>query len=426
MSCMHPLPFEISRRLEKMPSGEEAGAAMKDAAKEEKEEDVEEGEAPSSIKEEETEPKMWLAQWAFLYSLNREDSVKQSLLKEIVAKCMTPFYEHCCKQLGWNVDEPLLDRMRDANSAELAVLHAKKEEAESKLGDMEVLDALFAIARFEARIGNKEGAFVACDVIRDKSKVSTGKKIDACMTKLRVALFYLDATSCKDLLAEAKQLSETGGDWDRNNRLAVYEAILCIVNRDLKGAAALLLDGVATFTCTELCEYSDFVFYAVLTNVLSLSRPDLKKKVVDSPDIRQVHIPHLGELVLSLYDCDYEQFFRHLLGLEPKILTDRYLSIHARYIVREMRVLIYAQFLDAYKTVTLDAMARLFGVSIAFLDGELAHFISQGRLNAKIDKVDLVVETNRPDIRSAHYQTVIKQGDHLLNQIQKLARSVSI
>ena len=35
-----------------------------------------------------------------------------------------------------------------------------------------------------------------------------------------------------------------------------------------------------------------------------------------------------------------------------------------------------------------------------------------------------VLETNRPDVKSALYQSVIKQGDALLNRIQRLGRVV--
>ena len=53
------------------------------------------------------------------------------------------------------------------------------------------------------------------------------------------------------------------------------------------------------------------------------------------------------------------------------------------------------QFLDSYKSVTLDSMAKSFGVGIDFIDTELADFIVAGRLTAKIDKVAGVIETNR-------------------------------
>jgi hypothetical protein len=46
-----------------------------------------------------------------------------------------------------------------------------------------------------------------------------------------------------------------------------------------------------------------------------------------------------------------------------------------------------AQFLESYKSVTLESMARAFGVSVDFIDRELVDFIVAGRLPAKIDKV---------------------------------------
>jgi hypothetical protein len=44
-----------------------------------------------------------------------------------------------------------------------------------------------------------------------------------------------DTTRLKDYVAEAKRLNELGGDWDRRNRLKVYEAYYLLAIRDLKG-----------------------------------------------------------------------------------------------------------------------------------------------------------------------------------------------
>lgn len=57
---------------------------------------------------------------------------------------------------------------------------------------------------------------------------------------------------------------------------------------------------------------------------------------------------------------------------------------------------------------------------------EISRFIASGRLNAKIDKVSGVLETNRPDAKNALYQSTIKQGDLLLNRIQKLSRVIDL
>lgn len=74
----------------------------------------------------------------------------------------------------------------------------------------------------------------------------------------------------------------------------------------------------------------------------------------------------------------------------------------------------------------LSSMAESFGISPSLLDNELSRFISSGRLNAKIDKVGDIIETSRPDKKNSQYHEVIKKGDHLLNQIQKLVRSIDV
>jgi 26S proteasome regulatory subunit N7 len=71
-------------------------------------------------------------------------------------------------------------------------------------------------------------------------------------------------------------------------------------------------------------------------------------------------------------------------------------------------------------------MASSFGISVNLLDGELSRFIASGRLNAKIDKVGDIIETSRPDKKNGQYHEVIKKGDVLLNQIQKLARVIQM
>ena len=49
-----------------------------------------------------------------------------------------------------------------------------------------------------------------------------------------------------------------------------------------------------------------------------------------------------------------------------------------------------------------------------------------GRLAAKVDRVAGVVQTARPDANNALYQAAIKQGDALLNRVQKLSKVVDI
>jgi 26S proteasome regulatory subunit N7 len=99
---------------------------------------------------------------------------------------------------------------------------------------------------------------------------------------------------------------------------------------------------------------------------------------------------------------------------------------HYRFYVREMRILAYTQLLESYRSLTLTYMAEAFGVKIDYIDAELSRFIAAGRLHCKIDRVGGIVETNRPDSKNYQYQATIKQGDLLLNRIQKLSRVINI
>lgn len=58
----------------------------------------------------------------------------------------------------------------------------------------------------------------------------------------------------------------------------------------------------------------------------------------------------------------------NLAGLTEQIKLDRYLYPHFRYYMREVRTVVYSQFLESYKSVTIEAMAKAFGVTVEFID----------------------------------------------------------
>ena len=96
------------------------------------------------------------------------------------------------------------------------------------------------------------------------------------------------------------------------------------------------------------------------------------------------------------------------------------------YFTKEMRLVAYKQFLESYKSVTVENMAESFGVGTDFLDKELSMFIYQGRINCKIDKVSGIIESNRSNKKVEAFQDSVKKGDALLNRVQKLARALEI
>ncbi len=250
-----------------------------------------------------------------------------------------------------------------------------------------------------------------------------GTKIDLVLAIIRMALFYGDKLLVKKHIDRAKTLVESGGDWDRRNRLKAYQGLYLLTVRSYALAAPLLLDSLSTFTSYELCSYSSLVVYSVLAGSVSLKRVDFKSKVVDAPEIKAilgdgedkllalsgalsagpsadaemkdassattvkaaVNLTNLGsdqpeaevaldfsplaQLVGSLYIGSYRSFFGALAAVEVNFLTlDRYLYEHRGWFVREMRLRAYQQLLQSYRIVGLESMAHDFGVSVDFLD----------------------------------------------------------
>jgi len=234
-------------------------------------------------------------------------------------------------------------------------------------------------------------------------------------------------------VTRAASLLELAGDWERRNRLKVYQGVLHLQAREFQKASDRFLETLSSFNADELFSYTQHVQYAVVSGALTLSRPDLLAKLIDSPEVRSVsgERPDLLRFLETLYEGEYAQFLIVLIQLVDALAGDEKLGRHAAFYGREMRVKAYAQFLAAYRTVSLSAMAQVFGLSPQLLESEIAHFVSGGRLPAKIDAVRGLIETTasgQPQWGppSGVYQDTLRQGDALTARIQKLSRVIHL
>ncbi|KAI2617765.1 PCI-domain-containing protein [Hypoxylon sp. NC1633] len=393
--------------------------------------------------------------------------------------------------LPW--DEAVYNKLKAENDKELEEFQKEEDESVEQAGETEIMAAKGKRADFFAKIGDKDKAIAAYEDVFEKTGI-LGTKIDLVLAIIRMGLFYGDKALVKKHVARAKTLVDSGGDWDRRNRLKAYEGLHLLTVRSYNLAAPLLLDSLSTFTSYELCTYSNLVVYSVLAGSVSLKRVDFKSKVVDAPEIKAilgadgddkllaltgaisagpgaedaemrdaskdtvsptaatkatmavnltmlgtqtdhpeaemaVDFSPLAQLVNSLYNGHYKLFFQALALVEEQFLTqDRYLHEHKGWFIREMRLRAYQQLLQSYRVVGLESMANDFGVTVDFLDRDLAKFIAGGRIPCTIDRVTGkgVIETNRPDDKNKQYQDVVKQGDQLITKLQKYGQAVRL
>jgi len=350
------------------------------------------------------------------------------LVDAAIALDNAPAYIEAMNSFGFMGEDSVIEGIRARNTSKLSKIEADIMDAKENLGEEEVRQAMFAKATLLAESGDTKEAIAVFDEIEQQKKTTTGQKVDVSFSKLRIAFSTDDLPLMSKTIEKAKEYVEVGGDWERRNRLKVYEAVFFTRTRHFSQAAHMFLESVATFTAVELFEYPRFIKYAVATAVVALDRSTLKSKVIDSPEVIAVihEVPHLQRFLNSIYECQYREFFDAALEINQSLLREPFFAPHARYFLRQARIVAYKQFTQAYCSIRLTSMAASFGVSPQFLDRDLSDLIYCGRLPCKIDAVKGIIESVRMDSHNSLYEQIIKDGDRLLNRIQKLSRVIAM
>lgn len=145
-------------------------------------------------------PNLQLAQKLYEYELcikglgagaSEAPALLSEILEQVFLDEMAPFYFVCCDKYGWTLDEHKAEAMAAANLKGLEDIEVKMQEAVTNAGDTEVLEVMFAKAQHFCKIGAWREASAAYDAVLAKDKAGTGKKIDATMAQIRIALFEL-------------------------------------------------------------------------------------------------------------------------------------------------------------------------------------------------------------------------------------------
>lgn len=385
-------------------------------------------------------------------SIEQRKEAAEFVLAKIKEEEMAPYYKYLCEEYLVNngqsdlehdeksdslnewikFDQELYNELCKKNESKIKELNEKIQKLEEDdEGELEQAQSWINLGEYYAQIGDKDNAEKTLGKSLSKA-ISTGAKIDVMLTIARLGFFYNDQLYVKEKLEAVNSMIEKGGDWERRNRYKTYYGMHCLAVRNFKEAAKLLVDSLATFTSIELTSYESIATYASVTGLFTLERTDLKSKVIDSPELLSListtaALQSISSLTISLYASDYASYFPYLLETYANVLIPcKYLNRHADFFVREMRRKVYAQLLESYKTLSLKSMASAFGVSVAFLDNDLGKFIPNKQLNCVIDRVNGIVETNRPDNKNAQYHLLVKQGDGLLTKLQKYGAAVRL
>nr|XP_023026222.1 26S proteasome non-ATPase regulatory subunit 6-like [Leptinotarsa decemlineata] len=383
-----------------------------------------------SISDQTGNPNIEIAQLKFALSLPeyyKDETMISELQNLIFAGDMAPYYEIVCRDLNWIIDETLLEEMKSRNVKAIEEFDETIDKALTSASLIEVKEAYLNKANYLSRIGDKENAIKILSQAFDRT-VALGYKLDNVFHCIRIGLFFMDNDLIRRNLQRAESLIDQGANWHSRNCYKMLKAIYSLYTRDFLTASKLLVGAVSTFVCTELISFDYFIKYTVLSGVLALSRAEVKKDLIENPDVQQaLHSTDvLREYLSSLYYGEYKLFFQRLGDCELIMKKDMLLNPHYKYYVREMKVKAYDQLLSTYISVKLTYMADQFGVSKDFIENEVSKLIAAGRLNYRIDKVNQTIVNKGKDTKNEVFKAVLKHGDLLLNRIQKLTRVINI
>ena len=315
----------------------------------------------------------------------------------------------------------------DTSDKKIEELRKKMNEDVDNMEEIDKANYNFEIGKIYKERKMKNEAIAEFKETIEKTQ-SFNTKIDAIFEILHIGILNKDLDLLKEYLVKIKDLLKDGGDWEKRNRLKVYDGLNYILNRKFKEAGKLFLEALMTFTSYELFDYKTFVFYTAVTNIITVDRNTLKNRVIDNSDVVSCinEIPHLENFLNTFYEGNYNEFLKEFYAIVQRLKTDFFFSKHYNYFMNEMRIKVYSQFLQSYKSVTMENMANVFGVSQKFIDDELSNFISQGRISAKIDKVSGVIECSQDEPTVDLYHNIIRDSDILINKIHKLSKLLEL
>ena len=367
-------------------------------------------------------PDLYISQLREQYAASPSYGDQQSLIEECKKNNMLPFYKSLCADFKWDINQDLVAQMNAQNFEQQTKLEKALTDAQENQSEEDVRVAFQNLALFYIKIGDFENSKKSLADLFSHT-VALGQKIDVVFCQMRVAFFFKDHSSFNELIDQAQNLIKAGGDWERKNRLKVYEGLSLCARRNFIQASALFTSTLSTYTATELMSYEDFVYRTVVLAVLSLSRAEFGTKIDRAMEVRAQ-----GEDVqklLTLYHLDYKGFFDALAEVEQRLSCDIWFSKHLSYLIKELRVRAYKQFLEPYQALQISAMAQAFAVTDEFIEQEMRRFIFSRKLNAKIDRVAGTIHTNPPDSRAAKMSEALKRGEVLQTRLQKLLRLLS-
>ncbi|MES1919052.1 hypothetical protein MHBO_000926 [Bonamia ostreae] len=243
---------------------------------------------------------------------------------------------------------------------------------------------------------------------------------------LKVFIFYDDFVAFDEYVQIAVPLEKESIDWEKRNQLKVYKALNYSEKGEFRKAAKLFVSSLSTFASEDILPFSDIILMASAFSFISLDRLSLKSQIIDSPEVVSglADLPSLDLLLKSVYELKYSDFYTALGKLKPIFETNRFLRRHFESFENSAKRVIYGQFLESYVSVTVSSIAESFNVSVEQIYKDFFVYISNGEIEAKVDRQEEVIHRYVKDQQAEAFYKIAEAGQHLSQKAQLLLNKI--
>eukprot|EP00866_Antonospora_locustae_P002293 jgi/Antlo1/2293/1178 len=256
----------------------------------------------------------------------------------------------------------------------------------------------------------------------EQQNLSSALHMDMLLCRIRMAMLLRDRGALEEAMHAASDLYERGCDWTRRNKFKVYEGVYLLRRGLFARAASLFSESLATFESPEICTYEKIVLYTIFAGLLSFDREEMRQKIVQSSDVLEARscVEPAYVLAEALYLCNYPILFSSLARFLDTVSGEVYLGRYCDMFCREIKLRAYQQLLKSYESLALESMSNIFGVSVEFVERDLARYIAAERLPCKIDRISMTVFVSE-DVPNRVNELLVT-GDELLQMVKKRLR----
>ncbi|KAJ6722870.1 hypothetical protein OIU74_007452 [Salix koriyanagi] len=179
----------------------------------------------------------------------------------------------------------------------------------------------------------------------------------------------------------------------------------------------------------EVIAPQDVATYGGLCALASFDRTELKSKIIDNPNFRNIvgvgtRISHCALYCESkkfcVDTCHYASCLDYLGNLKANLMLDIHLHDHVQTLYDQIRNKALIQYTHPFVSVDLQMMANAFKTTVAGLGKELETLIADNQIQARIDSHNKILYARHADQRNTTFQRVLQTGNEFDRDVRAM------